>query len=111
MNWTYFVAFVVGVLGAARLTRLVTEDDFPPMMAMRDAVDNRLPAKWAKLVHCPFCFGFWAALLNLTAAWFSELHPVWWFINLAFGSSYIVAWLVFNDMGIVLVHENKDHNH
>lgn len=106
----YFVMFLVGTLAAARVTRLIVEDDFPPAVAVRNFIDSRFPAKWATLFHCPFCMGFWVSLMNLTWAWFWP-SSAWWFVNLAFAGAYVIAWIVYNDQGFALVHEYKNHEH
>lgn len=105
----YILAFALGIFGSARLTRLITQDIFPPTAAIRDWIGDHWPEKWALLFHCHWCFGFWANLINLTAGWFSDLHPLWWFANLAFAGSYFTSWIVNNDEGFVLVHDKKEH--
>lgn len=58
--WT----LVVDVLAAARLTRLATKDSLPPLKDAREAALRRWRGSpWAVLVVCPWCFGFWFALL------------------------------------------------
>lgn len=55
-----------------RLTRLVSVDTFPPILALREAIverhtthhDNGIdePDAWAELVRCPHCCSAWLAL-------------------------------------------------
>ena len=48
-------------LATYRLTRLITEDEFPPVAHLRERVLERFgPLHWASyLVTCPFCMSVW----------------------------------------------------
>lgn len=102
--WQAILAAIVVLLGAARLTRLVTYDDFPPIVAIRmwwDKVTDDGP--WAKLLHCSWCFSFWASLLAigsffLTPLWV-PLAWAWWIFWGALAASYVAALIVYWDEG------------
>lgn len=67
--WQALLAVVVGVVGAARLTRVLVFDDYPPAIATRiwwDRVTKDGP--WSKLVHCPWCAGPW--IMAVCLAWY-----------------------------------------
>lgn len=100
--WTVALASLVGVLAAGRLTKLVVEDKFPPMVWLRGWYDSKTNYSddnpgWGLLLHCPWCFGFWAALIMTASAYFSNLHPVWWFVCVPLAAAYVVSWIVFHD--------------
>lgn len=91
-------AVVVGVLGAARLTRLMVADEFPPLewLKMRYLVLVG-ESSWAKLVECPWCFAPYVVAVDLAAALLSDLHPAWWIFNGWMAASYAASWIVFHD--------------
>lgn len=60
--------WTVTLLGAAcyRLTRLATEDSFPPAAELRQRAETWLEQhapNWAELPTCPWCTGLWVAAL------------------------------------------------
>jgi hypothetical protein len=94
----YILAVLVGTLSAARITRLLTWDKFPPTVYLRafwDRVTNDGP--YALLFHCPWCMSFWVT--GAVAAWgyFTEFNEAWWYVNAVFGFSYVAAWFVLHD--------------
>lgn len=95
----YFaLALVTFILSAARLTRLVVADDYPPTIRLRIWWDTiTKDGGWSKLAHCPWCFGPWAALLIGTWGYLSNLHWTWWVVNGWLATSYVVSWVVFHD--------------
>lgn len=112
------VAAVVGVLGVARLTRLITSDAYPPMARLRDrwkvltgvwVTDEETGDKelvdgpWTPLLTCPFCASPYLTALALAAAivadvWEPDLASLtgWWWVlavwaAAAYGASMIVV--------------------
>lgn len=51
----------MAALAAYRLTRLVTTDDLPPAVKLRQALADKTPDEYAMLWSCPWCFGFWTS--------------------------------------------------
>ena len=98
--WLLFVAaFFVGTLAVARFTRLVTEDDFPPILWLRTRWAKVTgDSNWGILLECPFCFAAWVALADLTWAWVSRLNAAWWFCNLWFAVAYLAAMVVLREI-------------
>jgi undecaprenyl pyrophosphate phosphatase UppP len=91
-------AVVVGTLSIARLTRLVTQDSFPPSAWFRskwDALTDDGP--WSTLAHCPFCISLWIAIPVILWGWLSNLHISWWLFNGWMAVSYLAAIVVMND--------------
>ena len=43
-------AFLVGVIATGRLTRLVVDDDWPPVVWLREKYILAVPEKWGELV-------------------------------------------------------------
>lgn len=66
--------FACMALTAARLTRLVVADDWPPSEWLRNKVADRTgeDSSWTTLVTCPWCWGVWT-----TAALFLTDHYLW----------------------------------
>lgn len=65
------LSLVVDALASYRLTRLVVEDDFPPVKAAREEFLGAYDEDdWpAKLVTCPWCAGFWIAVMVVFLRW------------------------------------------
>lgn len=106
MDVFYWIAVAIITIGsAARLTRLVVHDDFPPVRAFREWVlDKFEPSPWTLLVVCPFCVSFWITLAVFGLApsphdtWYAEWSYLWWWINGALAMSYVVGEVVFRDV-------------
>lgn len=94
----YFCAAIIGTLSAARITRLITWDAFPPTMKIRDLWDKiTREGDYALLFHCPWCMGFWVTL-GITAWGFgTDFNRWWWIINAVFGLSYVAAMIIVHD--------------
>jgi hypothetical protein len=86
---------VLTVLTAARLTRLVVADSFPPLAVARMRVVERWGQEsWqAYLVHCPWCMGVWlaAAVVAAVTAWYGLPAPVLVWAAAAWGSGFLAA--------------------
>jgi len=96
LEWT--AAFVVGALAVGRVTRLLVEDNFPPIAWWREAYQKRVTrGAWGDLATCPFCMAPWVGLADLAWGWFTELQPAWWFVNLWFAVAYLAAMVVVRD--------------
>jgi hypothetical protein len=70
-------------LSTWRLSRLVTEDDFPPVRWLRERIVGRGPEWLGDLVTCPWCASAWlaAGVVAATDAFVSVPRPL-----LAFGA-------------------------
>lgn len=99
-------AFVLATLAAARLTRFVVHDDFPPMEYVRGTYRRLVGyGPWEGLVTCPFCFAPYAAggLLALGIGFdvwtpdLSELASWWWIVVVWASMSYLAAMIVVRD--------------
>lgn len=102
-DWaTYIVAVLVLVLGAGRLTRIITYDDFPPAIWARAAWDRVTnDGDWAKLAHCFWCAGPWVTLAAM--GWFAAGLAVtwiawtWWLFWGWLALSYVTSMIVARD--------------
>jgi hypothetical protein len=102
--WQAILAVLVGIIGAARLTRILTIDDFPLSVKIRvwwQGLTN--DGEWAKLVTCPWCAGPWITLAMVTsflvsfsAEW---LGWAWWLFWGWLALSYLVSQYVYFDQG------------
>jgi hypothetical protein len=91
-------AATVGVVAAARLTRLVTKDHWPPMSwARRKYVELTNGTEWSVLAECPFCVAPYVVAADLTWALKSDLDRRWWVVNGWLAASYAASWIVVRD--------------
>lgn len=109
---TLLAALILGTLGVARVTRLVTADAYPPMSWLRlrwstwTAQTERREG-WEPLLTCPFCFAPYAAAVSLywfywSAAWtgFGGIDTArgwWWALSIWAAGSYLSAMIVVRD--------------
>jgi hypothetical protein len=87
-------AVLVGALASARLTRLLTQDTWPPSVWVRtkwaEITDD---GPWYDLVDCPWCAAPWITGANLAVALLTDLHEAWWIFNGWMAASMVVAWV------------------
>jgi pheromone shutdown protein TraB len=96
----WVVAAIVGVLSAARITRLIVADDFPPSVWARVKWDTwTKDGSWSKLVHCPFCMAPYVSAIILGWALLFDLHFWWWLFNGWMAGSYVASMVAFHDEG------------
>jgi hypothetical protein len=94
-------AAVVGILGVARLTRLVVDDDWPPVVWARrvwDRIWNQSP--WVTLIECPWCVSPYIAAANIGWAVLSDLHWSWWLFNGWLAVSWVAAFICLRDIPV-----------
>ena len=95
---TIAAASAVGVVGAARLTRLVTKDHWPPMAYVRRKyVELTEGTEWSVLAECPFCVAPYVVAADLAWALRSDLDRSWWVTNGWLAASYAASWIVVRD--------------
>lgn len=99
----YWVAVaVVTIMSVARITRLLTYDQFPPISYFRDKIsdagDNtERGRKWALLAICGYCMGFWVALGVVAWGYLADFDTAWWLVNSVFGAAYLGAIVMKHD--------------
>ena len=103
------IAIIEGLLGTARLTRVIVYDDFPPSAWVRIQWDKIVDPKrgpwwglWNKLFHCWWCMGMWVALACIVWwAFLIPLHPAWmygwWVFWGALALSYAATMVIVRD--------------
>lgn len=91
-------AFVVGALAVARITRLIVDDEFPPVLHVTDWYRLHVSQPWEKLVECPWCVSPYIALIDIIWAWTSGLHWSWWLGNVWAAVAWIAGWLTVRDI-------------
>lgn len=100
--WAAILAVAVGVIGAARLTRVITYDDYPPAAWLRNWWELHT-GKWAKLITCGWCAGPWVTAVTLASFAVSFLHPAlgwaWWLFWGWLALSYLVSQYLYWDEG------------
>ncbi len=95
--FTLVCAFVVGVLAVTRVTRLIVDDQFPPVRWMADQYVRHASEKWEVLVECPWCVSVYVALVDVIWAWSTDLHWTFWFGNTWAAVSWLAAYLTLRD--------------
>lgn len=91
-------AVIIGTLSAARLTRLLTQDTFPPAVWFRIKWDNRTEGSgWNTLFHCHWCLAPWMTLPVGLWGWLSNLHTSWWVFNAWLAVAYVASMIVERD--------------
>lgn len=95
---TAVAAAAVGVVGAARVTRLVTKDHWPPMSSVRRKyVEMTKGSEWSVLAECPFCVAPYVVAADLAWALKTDVGKSWWVANGWLAASYAAALLVVRD--------------
>jgi len=95
---TIAAAAAVGVVAAARATRLVTKDHWPPMAFVRNKyVEKTEGTEWSVLAECPFCVAPYVVAADLAWALKSDLDKKWWIANGWFAAAYAASWIVVRD--------------
>jgi len=92
------VAFVFGVVATGRITRLIVDDDYPPVVWLREWYVLRVPPAWGELVACAFCVSPYVAAINLGVGWASDFAWFWWVPNVWLAGSYLAAMLTARDI-------------
>jgi hypothetical protein len=101
IEFYWLAVTAVTVMSAARITRLLTFDEFPPMKWIRDRYDDLTgESDWNLLFHCPYCMGFWVALGVILWGYLSGFDTAWWLGNGVFAGAYLAA--------IVMVHDGDE---
>lgn len=109
----YWVAVVATtIISAARITRVLVYDKFPPAAWVRDKyLDATDGSGWGLLALCGYCMSFWVTAALVVWAdlagvfdrepafgWSGDLSvPIWWLINGVFAMSYLAATYIAND--------------
>lgn len=97
------IAILTGVLGVARLTRIVVYDDYPPAMWWRDTWKRiTKDGPWSKLFTCWWCLSPWVALVCIAWwVWLIPLHPAWMFAWWAWwgmlAAGYVATMIIVRD--------------
>lgn len=98
IEFYYTAAVITGIVSAGRLTRLLVNDDWPPVVKARIAWDRLTKdGPWSKLAHCPWCAAPYISAMILLWGVASNLHWTWWIFNGWLAGSYAASWIVFHD--------------
>lgn len=97
-EFTYVAIAIVSITSASRITRLLTYDDFPPTVWVRNLWDKITGhGPYALLFHCGYCMGLWAAAVVLGWGYLCDFDTVWWLFNSWLGVGYLAAILMAHD--------------
>lgn len=87
-------AIIVGIFATARVTRIITVDDWPPMKWIRSKwADIVNYGDWYDLVECPWCAAPWVVAANLAFALLTDLSAAWWILNGWMAASLVASWV------------------
>lgn len=97
-HFTIICAALVGVLATARLTRLITIDEYPPSIWLRIKW-HRLTrdGSWAKLVDCPYCASPYVAAGIFGVGELTDYPFGWWLFCGWLAASYAASIVVVYD--------------
>lgn len=103
MDLTEFITFVipavvVGVLSAARFTRLLTQDVYPPVAWLRakwQAITH--DGDWSELATCPYCAAPYISAAILAWGLLTDFQTAWWIVNGIMAGAYVAAIVVVRD--------------
>ena len=105
----YAAAFIFGTLTIARITRLISWDDFPPMVWLRmkwdklTGVDPDIPhnarSGWNKLIYCGYCVGMYVGIGIAAWAFIWDFPTAWWIFCSTVSASYVSAMVLSRDWG------------
>jgi hypothetical protein len=89
----------VTVLSAARLTRLMVADDFPPVKFFRDLAYDWLDKgpkrrQWQIITWCAYCAAFWVVGPIVAWGYLTDWQTAWWLFNGALAASYLASIVV-----------------
>lgn len=91
-------AAVVGVLGTARVARLIGFDTYPPIAWLRSKWDGwTRDSDWNSLVHCGYCSTPYIAGANFAWGYWTHFQFAWWLLNGWLAASYAAAIVVSYD--------------
>lgn len=92
------IAAFVWIVSSARITRLITQDSFPPVVWLRIKWDDKTDGNgWNVLFHCHWCMSFWVTAIIGGWGYLSNLHWTWWIANITLAASYLSAMTVERD--------------
>lgn len=102
--WAALLAGIVAIIGAGRLTRLLTTDSWPPVVWLRIRWETLThDGPWSHLVRCLWCVGPWAFLLALgtfTLSFYAVWAGwVWWLFWGWLAGAYLTSQYVYFDEG------------
>jgi hypothetical protein len=96
---TILAAALIAILGTARLTRLFSEDSYPPVLWLRQKWIGRFNhSGWSELAICPFCQAPYLSIITIAWGWATDLHWTWWFFYGWLSLSYLAAIVVARDI-------------
>jgi hypothetical protein len=82
--------WLIVALSAFRIQRIVTKDDLPPSIWLRDKVEARFgDSSWSVLVVCQWCFGFWTAAAVVAEHHYLNVVPM--VVHYIFATSAVVG--------------------
>lgn len=94
----YALAVGVGILSVGRLTRLITQDSFPPVVWLRMKWDAKTEGGgWNLLLHCHWCLAPWLVLPIGAWALLTDFHWSWWLFNGWLAIAYLTSMIVERD--------------
>jgi hypothetical protein len=97
-TFTMVAAALIGVVSVARLTRLITQDSYPPVAWLRSkwqAITH--DGDWSELATCPYCAAPYIAAVVLAWGLLTDFQTAWWVVNGWLAASYLASMVVVRD--------------
>lgn len=96
--YVWLAASFIAVVSVGRTARLLTWDDFPPILWLRTRfLAAAGDGPWGKLAQCGFCLAPYLSLGMVAWMWLSDLNWWWFGINGWWALSYLGAILLSYD--------------
>jgi hypothetical protein len=88
-----FVAFLLTVGASARLTRLIVQDAYPPVLVVRQWWEQ-YTGRWRMLVACVHCAAPWVTLVVGGVGYGLGFPTAWWLATAWLTASWLAAMLL-----------------
>lgn len=94
----YWIAVaVITIVSSARLTRLLTVDEFPPTKWLRNKYHAAVGDDWGLLMFCGYCASFWITAGIALWGWAVDFDEPWFLVNGILAASYLAAMTMARD--------------
>jgi hypothetical protein len=84
--------FLLGVLAAWRVWKLLSSDDILDYWSVRDRLAPP-ESQRREFLDCPYCAGFWISFFGTLGYYLSTDWDTLWFLVTVFAMSAVVVWI------------------
>ena len=98
---------VTAVLALTRAVRLLVDDSYPPIEALRRWYLAHTSEEWNPLIECPWCVApylalpavIWGAITWANPTW-AVNNWAWWLVNGWAAASWLAAYITLRDIPV-----------